>query len=117
MKKLAMPQYGMTIYFTLDWTEIKNKRVRWKFQRDTEDDDADGVCHQDKEGGIYIWINPNEDMDFISLIDIVAHEVFHAVGFIYKYIGDKTQIRDTEESPAYYQGWITGEIVRAMGYK
>ena len=115
MKCWKFRQFGAEVYFTTDWRQIKNETVRWKFERDAKT--AGGVCHEDKEGGIYIWIEPDKESDFINLVDYVAHEVFHAVGYLYKHIGDNTRIRHVEEAPAYHQGFLTGEILKELGYE
>ncbi len=116
MKKWKQAPFGFTFYFTTDISEIQDERVRAKFIRDLADPGTAGVCHQDKEGAAYIYVDPSETR-LPLLLDTVSHEAFHAVGFLYKYIGDKTKIRSTEETPAYLQGWLVGRIVKALGYK
>lgn len=120
MKKWYLPEFDFTFYLTLDPSlkEIKDKEVRLKFEEDLgKSTECGGICHENKDlTAAYILIVPDKEIDFPILVDIVAHEVFHAIGFLYKSIEDETQIQTVTEVPAYYQGWLTGEIIRALGY-
>lgn len=115
MKKWYLPEFDFTIHLVLDPSlkGIKDSYVKRLFLTDlTKDTECDGVCHIDKgKENVYILLLVDKKAGIPALADIVSHEVFHAVGYLYESIEDNTKLRDVAEVPAYYQGWLTGEIL------
>jgi len=107
--------YEVTIHFVVDIKDIENEKLRDKFKKETGMDCA-GACHRE-ENEIAIFINLDNCDTFIALVDVVAHEVYHAIGFLYRYISDKSKIADVDEIPAYYHGYLVGEIISTLGYE
>lgn len=120
MKKWYKPEYDFTFYFTTKVEEIKNPKVLYRFLNDLHSPNTPipaAICHMDDdEQGAYILLVNTEDT-LPELVDNIAHEVCHAMGFLYKAIGEETRISEVTEINAYLQGWLVGEIVRALGYE
>lgn len=119
MKTWYLEPFDFYFYFTTQLSELSGEEVYYKFQADlAKSTESAALCHMDdKKRGAYIYIAPDKGASFIELVDIVAHEVYHAVGFLYEAIEDNTQIQATPEIPAYIQGWLTGEIIKELGYE
>lgn len=68
-----------------------------------------------KTGNIYVWIRPEDDL--LTVVDYVAHEAHHAIGFLCRNIDENTQLRDLGEVPTYLQGYLTSEMLGALGWR
>lgn len=117
MKRWHFPKYDFSIHLIHSVKEIKNERARITMAKDLIGGCA-GACHYDRRERIcYLLIDPAGSEDFPDLVDTIVHEVTHAVGWMYRKIGDETRIRHVPETLAYYQGYMAGEVIRALGYE
>ena len=117
MKKWTIDPFVFTVVFAADPKEIRDPVVRRRLTRLVKDGGSSAFCHMSKDTNTaYILLVPDKTASFPDLVDSVAHEVFHVVGFLYEAIGEDARIRDVSEPPAYWQGFLTGEIIRALGY-
>lgn len=109
------PVFGSKLTFMAnieygDVCDIVNK----KHKTDYEPSNEDAAAHMRYQNSHYIWVKKIDRIN-PKLTGTLAHEIDHLVSSVLNYVGVEHSTDETDEIPAYLDGFYTEEIYKKIG--